>query len=809
MLHNRRFVFAAAAAVLLFLSFPVAQSVSPASRPVAQGFSPASGAALQVAAPLGRPFVLQGDALAAHRPVPRRPDQSRRRRAAAAERLLHRRRQRRRLEDDRLRTHLEADLRRPADRLDRRDRRRAVRPEHHLRRQRRRAAAARPLHRRRHLQVHRRRQDLDAPRPPRRPADPADHRRPARSRTGCSSPCSAIRTGRTRSAASSARPTAAGPSRRCSTRTRTPAAIDVAFDPANAEHALRRAVGGAAGAVGERRLHRPGQRPVQVHRRRRRPGGRSTNGLPTFARGTRPHRHRGRAERSAAAVRDGRRRRQRAGSTAPTTPARRWRDVNDDARVHRAAASDFAEVKVDPKNPDIVYTGSIVAWKSTDGGKTFTRVPRRAGRRRLPPHLDQPRQPGHHPLAADQGAVITVNGGETWSSWYNQPTAQFYHVTTDNAFPYRVCGGQQESGSACVPSRGDDGQITFRDWHPVGVEEYGYVAPDPLDPDIVYGGKVTRFDRRTGQAQNVAPKPLPVRQLPRAAHGAGAVLAGRPAHAVLRVEHALEDDATAGSTWTEISPDLTRETWDVPAERRRLPRARRRRSRRSAASIYTIAPVATSTSNVIWAGTDDGLIHVTRDGGKTWTNVTPPELDAVGEGLAHRRVALRHARPPTPRSTRSGSTTCGRTSTARATAARRGPRSSAACPTARPINVVREDPQRRGLLFAGTRDAGLRLVRRRRALAVAAAEHAGDVDPRPRHQGRRPRRRHARPRVLDPRRHHAAAAAHAGRRERGRAPVQAAARRGGSAGTRTPTRRCRRTSPPARIRPTARSSTTG
>src|SRR5205085_2066267 len=111
-------------------------------------------------------------------------------------------------------------------------------------------------------------------------------------------------------------------------------------------------------------------------------------------------------------------------------------------------------------------------------------------------------------LATDQGAVISVNGGQTWSSWYNQPTAQFYHVITDNQFPYRVYGGQQESGSAGVTSRGDDGQITFREWHPVGAEEYGYIAPDPLNPNLIYGGKVTRYDRTTGQVQNVAPEVL-------------------------------------------------------------------------------------------------------------------------------------------------------------------------------------------------------------------------------------------------------------------------------------------------------------
>jgi hypothetical protein len=109
-------------------------------------------------------------------------------------------------------------------------------------------------------------------------------------------------------------------------------------------------------------------------------------------------------------------------------------------------------------------------------------------------------------IALDQGAIVTVNGGETFSSWYNQPTAQFYHVSTDNSFPYNVYGGQQESGSVGIASRGNDGQITFREWHPVGVEEYGYVAPDPLDPNIIYGGKITKYDKSTGQVQNISPE---------------------------------------------------------------------------------------------------------------------------------------------------------------------------------------------------------------------------------------------------------------------------------------------------------------
>jgi hypothetical protein len=181
-----------------------------------------------------------------------------------------------------------------------------------------------------------------------------------------------------------------------------------------------------------------------------------------------------------------------------------WYRATEDVRV-TSPGDDFAEVKVHPKNPDIVYTGSIVTWKSTDGGKTFTAFRGAPGGDDYHRVWINPENPDILMLVSDQGAIITVNGGQTFSSWYNQPTAQFYHVSTDNAFPYRVCGGQQESGSACIASRGNYGQVTFREWTPVGVEEYGYVAPDPLNPDLVYGGKVSRFDRKTGQVQQVGP----------------------------------------------------------------------------------------------------------------------------------------------------------------------------------------------------------------------------------------------------------------------------------------------------------------
>ena len=139
-------------------------------------------------------------------------------------------------------------------------------------------------------------------------------------------------------------------------------------------------------------------------------------------------------------------------------------------------------------------------------------------------------------MVIDQGAVVTLNGGQTWSSWFTQSTAALYHVMADNAFPCRVCGGQQDSGSVCIASRGTDGQITFREWHPVGIEEYGYAAPDPLDPDVVYGSKeVTRYDRRTGQVSEVGP--TYAGRGPSTGSGqAGGTAAERPAYRTVRTQ---------------------------------------------------------------------------------------------------------------------------------------------------------------------------------------------------------------------------------------------------------------------------------
>jgi photosystem II stability/assembly factor-like uncharacterized protein len=374
-------------------------------------------------------------------------------------------------------------------------------------------------------------------------------------------------------------------------------------------------------------------------------------------------------------------------------------EATQDDRVS-TRESDFAEVKVDPKNPDIVYTASIVTWKSIDGGKTFTALRGAPGGDDYHRIWINPNDPKTMLIASDQGAIVTVNGGESWSSWYNQPTAAFYHVIADNAFPYRVCGGQQESGSACVQSRGDDGQITFREWHPAGVEEYGYVAPDPLDPDIVYGGKVSRFDRRTGQVQNVAPKALRTSDY-RVLRTAPVLFSPVDPHVLYFASNVVWKTTTGGQRWTQISPDLTRTDSIVPPNvgtYAGTPPA----TQRHGGVIYTLAPSYVSV-RTIWAGSDDGLIHVTHDGGATWKDVTPPEIrakpwskisildaghsDTLTAYAAVNTIRLDDFRPHIWR-THDGGTTWKEI--------------VAGIDSGAIINTVREDPKRKGLLYAGS-----------------------------------------------------------------------------------------------------------
>lgn len=474
--------------------------------------------------------------------------------------------------------------------------------------------------------------------------------------------------------------------------------IDVALDPSNANHVYAVLWEARQGPWENGDFAGPGSGLFEST-----DGGNTwhplTNGLPTFEQGL------GRIgiaiapsdpRRMYAAVEAGR----NGGLFRSDDAGQTWRKATDNPIVVQRG-DDFAEVKVDPKNPDVVYTGSIVAWRSTDGGRTFHSLRGAPGGDDYHRFWINPDNPDIILIGVDQGATISVNGGKTWSSWYNQPTAQFYHVSTDNSFPYRVCGGQQESGSACVQSRGDDGRITFREWHPVGVEEYGYVAPDPLNPDIVYGGKVSRYDRKTGDVQQVGPHPLRGGQSGdyRTIRTQPILFSPVDPHTLYFASNTLWKTTTAGNGWTQISPDLTRKTWEVsPNVGKYIGTPQAEPSQRGV--IYTIAPSPLDI-NRIWVGTDDGLIHVTRDGGKNWTNVTPPELkpwakvsimdashfDVNTAYAAINTIRLDDLRPHIYRTKDGGKTWTHITN---------------GIPDGATINTVKEDPKQRGLLFAGS-----------------------------------------------------------------------------------------------------------
>ena len=381
-----------------------------------------------------------------------------------------------------------------------------------------------------------------------------------------------------------------------------------------------------------------------------------------------------------------------------------WTQITTDPRpAGRIGGGDLSIPKVDPKNPDLLYVVSTVTMRSSDGGKTWM------GFRGAPGGDDyqnlwiNPNNGNIILIVSDQGAIITVNGGASWSSWYNQPTAQLYHaIATTNTFPYRVCAGQQESGSVCINSRGNDGEITFRDWHPVGVIEYGYAAPDPLDPDIVFGGgrtEVSKYHMTTGQVQNVTPIPL---RNPKYRTNRTEPLMFSPVdpHVLYFASNVLFKTTDGGNSWQTISQDLTRENPGVPASVGALvPKG----ADKQRGVIYALAPSFKSV-NTLWAGTDDGLIWITRDGGKNWADITPKELTPwskvtqisashFDEQTAYASVSrfrINDMHPYIYRTHDGGKTWALIT---------------AGLPDFGPADTVREDPVRKGLLFAGTENA--------------------------------------------------------------------------------------------------------
>ena len=384
----------------------------------------------------------------------------------------------------------------------------------------------------------------------------------------------------------------------------------------------------------------------------------------------------------------------------------KFRHVSDDHKI-RERAWYYSWVYADPRNAEEVFLPNVELHRSIDGGRSFQGV--------KAPHGDQhdlwidPDDPMRMIVGNDGGAAVSWNGGKSWSTQNNQPTAQFYRVATDDRFPYWVYGAQQDNSSVGIPS-GVPGQgIDFTDWHPVGGGEAGWIAPSRTDPEVVfageYGGQVTRYDHHTRETRNVQAWPQlsdgkATRDLRYRFQWNAPVLVSRHDPAVLwHAAQVLLESRDEGETWREVSPDLTR---NDPAKQGKSggPVS----TDVTGVEVYdTIFALAESSSEkgVLWAGTDDGLVHLTRDGGKSWKNVTPKGLpewtqvnsieasphDPAAATLAATRYKFDDFRPYLFRTADYGAT---------------WKRIDAGIPDGAFTRVVREDPARRGLLYAGT-----------------------------------------------------------------------------------------------------------
>ncbi len=382
-----------------------------------------------------------------------------------------------------------------------------------------------------------------------------------------------------------------------------------------------------------------------------------------------------------------------------------WTLVNGDGSL---AGSYMANLTADPRDPAILWAMGRGLRKSTDGGKTFMIAKGAPGGDDYHILWVDPTDNRRMATGADQGAVVTSNGGASWSSWYNQPTGQFYRLAADRRFPYWIYSGQQDSGTVAIASRSDYGQLTFRDWHPVGGDERDGDIPDPVDPDIVYGaglgGRLSKWNARTGEAQNVSPWPVP-------SYGARpgvtryryswitpVAISPRAPHAIYQGAQVLFRSLDGGASWQTISPDLTGAVPGTAGCEGDVPVARA--SSCGFGVIFAIAPSAAAAAQV-WIGTDNGRVQLTRDDGATWTDVTPPGLgdwskvntidasasDPATAYVAADRHRLDEQRPVAFRTHDFGVTW---------TDIARG------LPQDEWLGALRQDPQRAGLLYAGT-----------------------------------------------------------------------------------------------------------
>ena len=384
----------------------------------------------------------------------------------------------------------------------------------------------------------------------------------------------------------------------------------------------------------------------------------------------------------------------------------KWTKVTDDHRF-RQRAWYFTHIFADPKSVDTIYELNTALFRSTDGGKTFTPV--RA------PHGDHhdlwidPTNPRRMINGNDGGATISVDSGKSWTRQDNQPTAQFYHVATDNRFPYYIYGAQQDNSTVAIASRGEFGAIDRPDWYPVGGGESGYVVPYPPDPDIVYAGSydglITRYNKHTWQEQDINPWPenpmgaAAAELKHRFQWTAPIAISPRNPDVLYHGAEVLFKSADGGMSWTAISPDLTRNDKSKQASSGG-PLTQDNTSVEYYDTIFAIAesPV---TAGLIWVGSDDGLVHLTRDAGRTWSDVTPKNMpewslvsliepsphDPATAYLAVDRHKLDDFKPYIYKTNNYGKSWTLITN---------------GLPGDRFVHAVREDPKRKGLLFAGT-----------------------------------------------------------------------------------------------------------
>ena len=389
-----------------------------------------------------------------------------------------------------------------------------------------------------------------------------------------------------------------------------------------------------------------------------------------------------------------------------------WALTNADPRL-TSRAWYFNRITIDPENPDVIYMPNVALYRSEDGGKTISVVRGAPGGDDYHQLWIDPTNSASMVLGTDQGTTISLNRGQTWSSWYNQPTAQFYHVTTDNQFPYIVYGTQQDSGSAAVVSRTDHGQITPRDWFSAGPSESGYMVVDPNDPNIIYlsgtYGPIARFDKRTGLSHDITPWPAvafdsEINQR-KYRNPWTPVLVLSPADSTtlyLGTQYVMKT-VDGGLHWESISPDLTGAGHDAQDGRGKKPQGPptvENAKRDGYGVVFTIAQ-SPLNRDLIWAGSDTGLIHLTRDGGKNWKSVTPPGLSDWSKisliEASHFDPAVAYAavdrgrlddRTPYIYRTRDYGATWQLVT------------NGITAPSF--LRAVREDPQSKGLLFAGT-----------------------------------------------------------------------------------------------------------